>query len=82
MLITHTFATKSMKSDISIKLGLRLRDLRMQHGLSQEEVAYKAGVHRTYIGMVERAEKNITITSLNKIAEALNTDIKNLLTWD
>lgn len=71
-----------MKSDISIKLGLRLRDLRMQHGLSQEEVAYKAGVHRTYIGMVERAEKNITITSLNKIAEALNTDIKNLLTWD
>ncbi|HRI28172.1 MAG TPA: helix-turn-helix transcriptional regulator [Chitinophagales bacterium] len=71
-----------MKSDISIKLGLRLRDLRMQHGLSQEELAYKAGVHRTYIGMVERAEKNVTITSLNKIAEALNTDIKNLLTWD
>ena len=71
-----------MKSDISIKLGLRLRDLRIQHGLSQEELAYKAGVHRTYIGMVERAEKNVTITSLNKIAEALNTDIKNLLTWD
>jgi len=82
MLITHTFAIKRMKSDISIKLGLRLRDLRMQHGLSQEELAYKAGVHRTYIGMVERAEKNVTITSLNKIAEALNTDIKNLLTWD
>ena len=49
-------------------------------GLSQEELAEKASLHRTYIGMVERAEKNITLVNIEKIAKALNIDITKLLT--
>lgn len=48
-------------------------------GLSQERLAEKAGVHRTYIGMIERSEKNITLLSMEKIAKALNVTIPMLL---
>lgn len=47
-------------------------------GLSQEKLAEKAGLHRTYIGMIERSEKNITLLNIEKIANALNVDIKDL----
>ena len=49
-----------------------------QH-LSQEELAARAGVHRTYIGMIERAEKNITLCNIEKIANALKITIPELL---
>lgn len=49
-----------------------------QH-LSQEELAELAGVHRTYIGMIERAEKNITLCNIEKIANALKVSIPDLL---
>lgn len=49
-----------------------------QH-LSQEELAAIAGVHRTYIGMIERAEKNITLCNIEKIANALKVSIPDLL---
>ena len=48
-------------------------------GLSQEELAHKADLHRTYIGMIERAEKNITLLNIEKIANALEVNIKELL---
>ena len=51
---------------------------RKELGLSQERLAELAGVHRTYIGMVERAEKNITLCNIEKIAKALNVEIKDL----
>ena len=57
-----------------------IRSLRKKQGLSQEELAELSNLHRTYIGAVERAERNITINSLEKIAKALNTEVKNLLT--
>lgn len=47
--------------------------------ISQEELASRAGVHRTYIGMIERGEKNITIVSMTKIAHALNIEAYDLL---
>ena len=47
-------------------------------GLSQESLADIANVHRTYIGMVERAEKNITLVNIQKLAKALKIDIKEL----
>ena len=47
--------------------------------MSQEQLAELAGVHRTYIGMIERAEKNITLLSIAKIASALNVNISELL---
>lgn len=47
--------------------------------ISQEELADRAGLHRTYIGMIERAEKNITLINIEKIANALSVDIIELL---
>lgn len=52
-----------------------------QH-LSQEELASLADVHRTYIGMIERAEKNITLCNIEKIAKALKVSIPELLSGD
>ncbi|PJA64149.1 MAG: transcriptional regulator [Candidatus Portnoybacteria bacterium CG_4_9_14_3_um_filter_43_11] len=48
-----------IKKEILIKFGKKVRDERVKLGLSQEALAARAGVHRTYIGMIERAEKNI-----------------------
>ncbi len=50
----------------------------MMMGISQEELALRAGVHRTYIGMIERAEKNITLTNVEKIAKALGVNLAHL----
>ena len=64
--------------EILIKFGLRVREIRKEKNLSQEELSFKADLHRTYIGMIERAEKNITLINIEKIAKALNVDIKEL----
>jgi len=61
-----------MKRDVLMKFGERVRDERIKLGLSQEALAAKAKVHRTYIGMIERAEKNITLENIEKVAKALN----------
>lgn len=53
------------------KFGEKVREERHEQGLSQEELASRAGVHRTYIGMIERAEKNITLENIEKVAKAL-----------
>ncbi len=68
-----------MKKQILVKFGQRVRQEREKQGLSQEELANKAKVHRTYIGMIERAEKNITLANIEKIAKALNINIDSLL---
>lgn len=64
------------KSEILIKFGNRVRELRMKKGLSQEQLAHQANLHRTYIGMIERAEKNITLINIEKIANALETTLQ------
>ena len=66
------------KKKILVAFGDKVRELRKQEGISQEELSYKADLHRTYIGMIERAEKNLTLTNIEKIAKALNVDIKEL----
>lgn len=70
------------KSDILIKFGKRVRDIRKAKGLSQEQLSFKAELHRTYIGMIERAEKNITLLNIEKIAKALETSIDNLMNFN
>lgn len=67
-----------MKKEILLKFGEKVRQERLRQNLSQEELASRAGVHRTYIGMIERAEKNITLENIKKIAKALNTQIEHL----
>ena len=64
--------------EILRKFGERVRQLRKEKHFSQEELSFKAELHRTYIGMIERAEKNITLVNIEKIARALNVDIKEL----
>lgn len=61
------------------KFAKKVREERLKRGYSQESFAHKVGVHRTYIGMIERAEKNITLTNIEKIAKGLNMPIHKLL---
>ena len=65
-------------SDTLIKFGKNVRELRKIKGFSQEELAHRAGLHRTYIGMIERAEKNITLLNINKLANAFDVQLKVL----
>lgn len=67
------------KKIILINFGERVREIRKEKGLSQEDLAHKADLHRTYIGMIERAEKNITLLNIEKIANALEIEIKDLM---
>ncbi len=57
------------------RFGSKVRVERKKLGLSQEALAARAGVHRTYIGMIERAEKNITLENIEKICNALGLSI-------
>jgi len=59
------------------KFGEKVREERLKQGLSQEELASRAGVHRTYIGMIERAEKNITLENIEKVAKALKITLSD-----
>ncbi|MCZ0932551.1 MAG: helix-turn-helix transcriptional regulator [Oligoflexia bacterium] len=68
-----------MSKNILKTFGKRVREERIKQNLSQEELAEKASVHRTYIGMIERAEKNITLQNIEKIAKALKIPINNLM---
>lgn len=70
--------TKKPKNPYLIEFGQRVKEFRNQANLSQEQLGFKAGLHRTYIGMIERAEKNITLTNIYKIAKALNIEITKL----
>ncbi len=68
-----------MKETLLSRFGRRIREERMKKRLSQEELAELANVHRTYIGMIERAEKNITLSNMEKLAKALGIDVRDLL---
>jgi len=59
--------------------GQNVQKYRKAKQISQEKLAEISGVHRTYVGMIERAEKNITLRNMEKIAKALNVKIKDLL---
>lgn len=67
-----------MKPAILVYFGHNVQEARKKLGLSQEQLAERAGLHRTYIGMIERAEKNITLCNVEKIAYALEMSIKDL----
>jgi len=67
------------RKDILIKFGKRVREERHKLKISQEELADRAGVHRTYIGMIERAERNITLINIQKISKALKIEPYELL---
>ena len=65
-------------SDIAKIIGQRIRNYRTQKGLSQEKLAEVAGCHPTYIGQLERGEKNATLESVEKIASAMDISLSEL----
>ena len=68
-----------MKKTILLALAKRVRAERKKLGLSQEDFADKAGFHRTYIGMIERGERNITLSNIEKLSKALRMSVSTLL---
>ncbi|MBK2257657.1 helix-turn-helix transcriptional regulator [Francisella philomiragia] len=64
--------------DILKQFGNRIKKLRSEKNISQEELALIANLHRTYIGMIERGEKNLTLTSIQKLSRALEIDLSNI----
>jgi len=71
-----------MKYDVNKAFGKRLTDIRQNMGLSQEEFAEQCGIHRTYLGNLERGEKSPTLNTIAKIAENLNMKIKDFFKED
>ena len=65
-------------SILAVEIGQRIRNYRLQKKLSQEELAELCGLHPTYIGQVERGEKNATIESINKISTGLEISLNTL----
>ncbi|WP_082888036.1 helix-turn-helix domain-containing protein [Neisseria weaveri] len=63
------------------EFGLHLAQIRQQHNLSQEQLAEKSGLHRTYISSLERGKRNPTIVTLNALSEALNISLSDLVNW-
>ena len=65
-------------TDIQISFGRRVRELRKQAGHSQEGFAHECGLDRTYVGGVERGERNVALVNIAKIAKALGVSISDL----
>ncbi len=65
--------------DVTQVFAENIKRLRREQGISQEALADKAGLHRTYIGAVERGERNITLLNANRIAEALDVKLSDCL---
>ena len=68
-----------MQGDLQRIAGANIRAIRKQRGVSQEQLADALGVHRTYMGGVERGERNLTLRSLEKLAERIGVDPVSLL---
>ena len=68
-------------STIQKQLGKRIKDLRKAKGLSQEGLAFKAGLHRTYVGGIERGERNPSLKNIAAIAKALGVTLPELFSF-
>ncbi len=66
------------KTQAKIKFGKKLRKIRKETGFSQEELGFKSGLHRTYIGSIERGEQSVSVDNIFKLAKALQKKPKDL----
>ncbi len=66
------------QNSILVQFGNNVSKLRKSQNLSQEKLAQKSGLHRTHIGMIERAERNITLLNIEKLAIGLGVSIDEL----
>lgn len=67
-----------MSQNVIIAFGQRIKELRLERNWSQELLAEKAGMHRNYIGMIERGERNPSLSNIDKLAQALGLDLSEL----
>ena len=67
------------EQQLLVRFGDRLRTVRLETGWSQEELADRAGLHRTYVGSVERGERNLALLNLYALATALERPVRDLL---
>jgi len=65
--------------DVRVRVGLNVQNLRRELGLSQEELADRAGIHQSYLSDIERGRRNPTIIVLDKLAAALKADLTSLV---
>ncbi|GMX65762.1 helix-turn-helix transcriptional regulator [Paenibacillus elgii] len=68
-------------NEVLKSIGARIRDLRKERGMSQESLGEKGGFHYSYIGQIERGEKNVTILNLVNIAAALEVSVTQLFSY-
>jgi transcriptional regulator with XRE-family HTH domain len=73
---------KSLRLPLRDVVSANIKALRLRRGYSQEELAERCGFHRTYVGSVERGERNITLSTLESFATALEVDPRELLKVD
>lgn len=65
--------------DIKEKFGIRLKTLRKEKGLSQEELALKSGLNRPYISAIEKGNRNVSLEVMEKLAGAMDIEIRGLI---
>ena len=75
------FLRMRQNKTIQQKFGNRVRKLRKSKGWSQEEFADECGLHRTYIGAIERGERNVSLNNIHAIAKALDISVKELFDY-
>ncbi|MHA6531717.1 helix-turn-helix domain-containing protein [Paenibacillus sp. BAC0078] len=69
------------KSELVKRIGERIRKLRKEMKLSQEQLAERSGLHTNYVGQVERGEKNLTLETLEKVVEGLDISLEELFRY-
>lgn len=69
----------SKRTDIRVRFGLRVRELRKQQGYSQESFAHACELDRTYIGGIERGERNVALLNIERIAQTLEISLAELM---
>ncbi len=70
-----------MKTEINIKFGQKVAELRKLKGIPQEELAFRCDIQRSYMGVIERGEKSVTLNTIEKIAKGLDVSLLELMSF-
>jgi len=78
----YTFPHPNQMNDVLNRIGRQIRELRLQAGFTQEQLAERADMHPTYLGGIERGERNLSLKNLARVAGALQVPLRSLLDFD